>query len=74
MPGRPVPAAGVGLGLPSIKSRRSRSRPALTVQTVNRQGITLRLHAGSGLGLKGMLDLVLDALVELDVDGKDLLR
>lgn len=49
-------------------------RPALTVQTVNRQGITLRLHAGSGLGLKGMLDLVLDALVELDVDGKDLLR
>lgn len=49
-------------------------RPAVTVRSVNRQGVTLRLHSGSGLGLEGLLDIVLDALVKLEAEGRGISR
>ena len=49
-------------------------RPAVTVQTVNRQGITLRLHAGAGVDTKRMLEIVHDALMDLDDEGRGLQR
>lgn len=49
-------------------------RPALTVQSVNRQGITLRLHSGSGMDLRSMVELIKDVLTDLEVDGKGIQR
>lgn len=49
-------------------------RPALTVRTVNRQGVTLQIHSGSGLDTKGMLELLADALIDLENEGRGVLR
>ncbi|KQM75804.1 chromosome partitioning protein ParB [Sphingomonas sp. Leaf22] len=49
-------------------------RVAVTAQTINRQGVTLRLHAGSGLGHDDMVEMVRRALIELDADGRGLQR
>ena len=49
-------------------------RPALTVQSANRQGVTLRLHAGSGLDTKRLLEIVHDALMDLEEEGRGLQR
>lgn len=49
-------------------------RPALTVQSVNRQGVTLRLHAGSGIDTRRLLEIVHDALVDLEEEGRGLQR
>ncbi len=49
-------------------------RPAVTVRSVNRQGVTLRLHSGSGLGLEGLMNVVLDALVALEDEGRGIHR
>lgn len=45
------------------------NRPALTVRSVNRQGVTLQIHAGSGLDRRALLDLLDDALMDLDQQG-----
>lgn len=49
-------------------------RVAVTAQTINRQGVTLRLHAGSGLSNDDMVEMVRKALIELDGDGRGLQR
>jgi ParB family chromosome partitioning protein len=49
-------------------------RPAVSVRTVNRQGVTLMLHAGSGLDHKTLLERVADALIDLEEDGTMVLR
>lgn len=49
-------------------------RPLLTVQSANRQGVTLRLHAGSGAGEEELIDAVRAALHELEQSGKGLQR
>lgn len=49
-------------------------RPAVTVRTVNRQGITLQLHAGHGLDQRDLLNRVADALMQLDDEGRGLQR
>lgn len=49
-------------------------RPAVTVQNVNRQGVTLRLHAGHGLSDYQLLERVKGALEALEMDGKGLQR
>lgn len=49
-------------------------RPAITVQSVNRQGVTLRLHAGSGVDTKRLLEIVHDALIDLEEEGRGLQR
>lgn len=48
--------------------------PAVTVTTANRQGVTLRLHAGHGLSDKDLLAKVAEALAVLGRDGAGLQR
>ncbi len=50
------------------------NRPAVTVRTVNRQGVTLQLHAGSGLDAQGLVELVAAALKDLEDQGQGVLR
>jgi ParB family chromosome partitioning protein len=49
-------------------------RPAVTVRKVNRQGVTLHLHAGHGLSPADLLARIGDALAELEEQGRELLR
>lgn len=49
-------------------------RPVLTVQSANRQGVTLRLHAGSGAGEADLLEAVRQALQHLERIGQGLQR
>ncbi len=49
-------------------------RTAVTVQSANRQGVTLRLHAGSGVDTKRLLEIVHDALMDLEENGQGLQR
>lgn len=44
-------------------------RPVLSVQSVNRQGITLRLHAGSGADPDALVQALRDTLAHLDRQG-----
>lgn len=45
-------------------------RPMLTIQSSNRQGVTVRLHAGSGADVEDIVSAVRDALGHLDEQGK----
>ena len=49
-------------------------RTALTVQSANRQGVTIRLHAGSGADTDELVSALRDALAHLDATGKGLRR
>jgi len=49
-------------------------RPALTVQSVNRQGITIRLHAGSGADMETLATALRDTLDHLERQGMGLQR
>lgn len=49
-------------------------RPAATVQSSNRQGITLRLHAGHGLSDDDLIAAVAELLKALKAEGKELMR
>ena len=49
-------------------------RTALTVQSANRQGVTIRLHAGSGADTDELVAALRDALAHLDATGKGLQR
>lgn len=49
-------------------------RLAVTVQSANRQGVTLRLHAGSGADRERMILLIRQALDGLEEQGKGLQR
>ncbi|KKW90663.1 ParB/RepB/Spo0J family partition protein [Sphingobium chungbukense] len=49
-------------------------RPALTVQSVNRQGVTIRLHAGSGADMDMLTQALRDTLDHLERQGKGLQR
>ncbi len=49
-------------------------RTALTVQSVNRQGVTVRLHAGSGMGAAEFAEVLQHALAELERQGRGLQR
>ena len=49
-------------------------RPALTVQSVNRQGITIRLHAGSGADMETLTTALRDTLEHLERQGMGLQR
>ena len=49
-------------------------RTALTVQSANRQGVTIRLHAGSGADEDELIAALRDALAHLDATGKGLQR
>ncbi len=47
-------------------------RKVLTVQSANRQGMTVRLHAGSGLSPTEMGQMLSDALKALELEGRGL--
>ncbi len=47
-------------------------RPAVTVQSSNRQGVTLRLHAGSGVDSNRLLEIIQNALADLEESGRGL--
>ena len=49
-------------------------RPAVTVQSSNRQGVTLRLHAGHGLSNEDLLNRLRDALYQLEEERRGLQR
>ena len=49
-------------------------RTALSVQSANRQGVTIRLHAGSGADTDELVTALRDALAHLDANGKGLQR
>lgn len=49
-------------------------RLLVTVQASNRQGVTLRLHAGSGASQDEVMHAVRNALVQLDDEGRGLQR
>jgi ParB family transcriptional regulator, chromosome partitioning protein len=48
-------------------------RPALTLRSINRQGVTVRFHAGSGMHLDALLELARDALDQLEAEGRSVL-
>lgn len=47
-------------------------RPMLSVQSVNRQGVTIRLHAGSGASIDDMAAALREALGHLERSGRGL--
>lgn len=47
-------------------------RPAISVQVINRQGVTIRLHRGSGLGADDLSAMFRALLTRLDSDGHPL--
>jgi len=49
-------------------------RALLSVQSANRQGVTIRLHAGSGAGTGEVIDAVRDLLAHLEASGQGLQR
>ena len=49
-------------------------RPALTVQSANRQGVTIRFHAGSGADMDMLAAALRDALEHLESQGMGLQR
>lgn len=49
-------------------------RPGLSIQSSNRQGVTIRLHAGSGAGTDELLEALRQALDHLEAEGRGLRR
>ncbi len=49
-------------------------RPALSIQSANRQGVTIRLHAGSGADADELADALRRALAHLEAQGRGLQR
>lgn len=49
-------------------------RPALTVQSANRQGVIIRLHAGSGADTDELITALREALAHLEAKGQGLKR
>lgn len=70
-----APRAGEGGDKATLYSWSSKiGRPALSVMSANRQGVTLRLHAGSGATPAELADALRAALRDLDKQGLGLKR
>ena len=54
--------------------RTKHGRPALSIQSANRQGVTVRLHAGSGASFDEIADALRAALAHLESTGRGLVR
>lgn len=52
----------------------AQGRKALSIQSVNRQGVTIRLHAGSGATDEALADALKAALAHLEREGRGLQR
>lgn len=70
-----APAAGSGEDTPEPYRYASRyGRTALSVQSANRQGVTIRLHSGSGADTDELIAALRDLLTHLEATGKGLQR
>jgi ParB family chromosome partitioning protein len=49
-------------------------RTGLTIQSANRQGVTIRLHAGSGADVDQLAEALRQALAHLEAQGRGLQR
>jgi len=65
--------AGIGATEPLCQLSHH-GRPIVSVRSANRQGVTLRLHAGSGADLDDTLSAVRQALEALEAQGRGLKR
>lgn len=54
--------------------RTAHGRTGLTIQSANRQGVTIRLHAGSGADVDQLADALRQALAHLEAEGRGLQR
>lgn len=71
---RLLAAGSEGDGPQKLVMEGAHGRPAVTVQSNNRQGVTLRLHAGHGLSEEDLVKRVRDALYTLEEEGRGLQR
>ncbi|HEY6869140.1 MAG TPA: ParB/RepB/Spo0J family partition protein [Novosphingobium sp.] len=68
-------AAGPARNSPSpLVIAGAHGRPAVTVRSAGRQGVTLQLHAGHGLDQSDLIERVRSALAQLDSEGRGLQR
>jgi len=65
-----APKAGRKNSPPLFSWSTTAGRPALTVQSANRQGATIRLHAGAGASSDELVDAFRAALESLSAQGK----
>lgn len=68
-----APSRGKAKAAPHVWQLPS-GRPALTVQSANRQGVTLRIHAGSGASIDELTTGLRIVLDELEAQGRGLQR
>ena len=61
-------------GLDALAYLSRHGRPALSVQSINRQGLTLRLHAGSGADPAELAEALRGLLEKLEAEGRGLRR
>jgi ParB family chromosome partitioning protein len=69
-----APHAARAKDAPMVVTSLQTGRPIVTVQGSNRQGVTLRLHAGSGASHDDVANAVRKALIQLDGEGRGLQR
>lgn len=69
-----APSRGDAKATPHFWTLPSSGRPAMTVQSANRQGVTLRLHAGSGASVDELAAGLRIILTELEAQGRGLQR
>jgi ParB family chromosome partitioning protein len=67
-----APEAGAAKPQPLVIFLQRTARPLVSLQSSNRQGMTLRLHAGSGAGIEDVLLGVRDMLLTLEEEGRGL--
>ncbi len=67
-------AAGDDRGEVLFAANSPLGRPMLSVKSANRQGITVRLHAGSGADMDDLVEALKTALIELQGKGKGLMK
>ena len=68
-------AAGVERDKPAmLEFDGAHGRKAVTVASVNRQGVTLRLHARHGMSRQQLVERITDALITLEEQGRGLER
>ncbi|WP_288414934.1 ParB/RepB/Spo0J family partition protein [uncultured Novosphingobium sp.] len=67
-----APEANSAKPQPLVMNLQRTGRPLVSLQSSNRQGVTLRLHAGSGADIEDVLNGVRNILVTLDAEGRGL--
>lgn len=69
-----APRAAAADATPPFVWTTPQGRPCLSVQSVNREGVTIRLHAGSGAEPDELAEALRAALAHLEAEGRGLRR